>query len=301
MPAVNELVVVDGKRLGKLKPAFDPARLSLHRFTDVSQLPAAPAEWDQTSLVADLGMMLNNSLGDCTCAEAGHAIQFWTALASSLVTVPDPAVEALYEAVGGYVPGDPSTDNGAVISAVLAYLKSTGIDGHKIGAFASVPLDDTALWDQVAWLWGGLNAGWALPIATQSMGSTWDIPAGQSLTGDWAAGSWGGHCTLYGASYDANGNRKTASWGEWITVTQAFASAYLEELWVAVSPDWIEANGTSPDGGFNTDQLDADLNDIAQNPNAGPIPVPHEGFIERVLHEGEEIIEDVEHLIHRDC
>jgi hypothetical protein len=302
MAARNELVTVEGKRLGRQESLFDAERLTVARYMTLSGLPENPPLWDQTTLITNLGMMLNDQLGDCTCAEVGHQIQLWTAIALGVVlTLPDAIIEKLYEVVGGYVPGNPSTDQGAVISNVLGYLKSTGIvdqNGkvHKLGAFASVPLDNNSLAQQMMWLCGGLDLAWALPVAAQSMGTTWDVPAGQPLTGDWEPGSWGGHSTL-AAAYAASENWKTPSWGGWYIVTPAFRTAYLEEIWAPVSSDWIAANGTDPDGGFNETQLESDLAQIPQSANPPAPTEPGEGFIKRVEHEAEDVIEDIEHLI----
>jgi len=48
-------------------------------------------------------MYSNDTIGDCTCAAAGHMIEAWTALASGkTVTVTTAAVVKAYSAISGY-------------------------------------------------------------------------------------------------------------------------------------------------------------------------------------------------------
>ena len=86
----------------------------LHDY--LATLPDGPPSLDNTSGIGGWGEMMNDRLGCCTCSTAGHMIQTWTAQAHNEVTVPDAAILAAYEAVGGYIPGNDSTDNGARIT-----------------------------------------------------------------------------------------------------------------------------------------------------------------------------------------
>ena len=100
------------RKLGKKAPRFDPRTLKIERYF-TSALPAPPSRVDWSrGFNINYGMALNDSLGDCTEAKKVHAIQCWTLCNGRMVTVPDSVVLAAYEADGGYVPGDPSTDNG---------------------------------------------------------------------------------------------------------------------------------------------------------------------------------------------
>ena len=55
-------------------------------------LPPPPPAVDWTEGIASWGMMLNDTLGDCTIAGCGHAVQVWTANTGSEATVPDPTI-----------------------------------------------------------------------------------------------------------------------------------------------------------------------------------------------------------------
>ena len=58
--------------------------------------------------------------------------------------VSDADIEKAYEAVGGYVPGDEWTDNGAVEIDVLKFWQKAGDRRVKIGAFVSVDQERAA-------------------------------------------------------------------------------------------------------------------------------------------------------------
>src|ERR1035438_1443098 len=57
-------------------------------------LPPPPAAADWTKGITSWGLMMNDTLGDCTIAGVGHAVQVWTANTSGIVTVPDPTIES---------------------------------------------------------------------------------------------------------------------------------------------------------------------------------------------------------------
>ena len=63
-------------------------------------LPPPPPSADWTKGITSWGMMLNDTLGDCTIAGAAHAIQVWTANTGSMVTVPDSTILSLLRAMG---------------------------------------------------------------------------------------------------------------------------------------------------------------------------------------------------------
>lgn len=262
-------------KLGRRAPTFPPERLALTRY--VGALPLGmPDKLDLSYKMSPaIGQMGNDALGDCVCARFGHLVQAWSSNAASEVTIPDDAVLAEYEAVGGYKPGDPSTDNGCVISDALAYERTTGVAGHLGGPFGSVDPTNADLINTAIWCFGGVTIGLNLPIATQQMGNTWDVPARQALTGDFAPGSWGGHCVAVVAYDRAASTRYCLTWGELVTITDAFWAAYVEECWAQVSPDWMKTSGVSPDGGFDTAQLDADLAEVGKGQEpVGPVPTP---------------------------
>jgi hypothetical protein len=221
-------------------------KTALHNF--MASLPPAPVSLDNTSGITDWGAMLNQELGDCTCAENGHAIQAWTAAAGTEVTVPDSAILTEYEQACGYNPSDPSTDQGGIISNVLDYFQNTGVGGYKISAHAQVNLTQMRV-QQGVYIFGNLDFGVQLPITAQNqVGSRWSI-VGDGQTGDSAPGSWGGH-SICAVAYDASGVT-FVTWGALQVADWDWVMLYADEAHAAVFPSY-----PSP---VSTDQLISDL------------------------------------------
>ncbi|MDP9039810.1 MAG: hypothetical protein M3O02_11155 [Acidobacteriota bacterium] len=247
-------------KLGKQAPRHDPRTLKLGNYT--AKLAPAPLVFDQTARATNFGMMLNDQLGDCTIAAVAHQQQLWTSQTAAEVTAPDAQVLAAYEAVGGYVPGNASTDNGCVMLEVLRYWKAHGMFGRPLGAYTSVnPTKRQEVMDAI-YYFGGIYLGLALPLSAQTQ-SEWDVVQGPNAQ----AGSWGGHCVV-GAEYSfpaattASHIPRTITcitWGQRLTMTWSFFATYVDECYALLSPDWINAaTGKCPEG-FDLAALQRDL------------------------------------------
>jgi len=241
-------------KLGRKAIKTDSRTLMLADYLTPS-LPPPPPTADWTKGITAWGMMMNDTLGDCTIAGCGHAVQVWTANAGSEVTLPDATIEKYYEKWDGYKPGDPSTDNGGIELDVLNDWKKGGFAGHKLTAFADPkPASLTEVKQSIA-LFGGVYIGLSLPITAQTQ-DIWDVvPNGGANA---APGSWGGHC-VYVPKYDQNGFT-CITWGQPKTMTLAFWNEYCDEAHTLLSQDWLAAKG-SPSG-FDQAQLLADLGAI---------------------------------------
>lgn len=191
-------------------------------------------------------MMLNDRIGDCSCAGAGHAIQQWTTYAGDPLVPTDEQVEAAYSAISGYAPEDPSTDTGCVLLDVLKYWRKTGVAARRIDAFASLePRNHHDVMDAI-YLFGNAYLGVALPISAQEQ-TVWTVPAG-GATGDGAPGSWGGHCIIV-VEYDPRG-LTCVTWGATKRMSWSFFDAYCDEAYAVMSHDWLK-------GGYNPEHFDA--------------------------------------------
>ena len=67
---------------------------------------------------------------------------------------------------------------------------------------------------------------------------------------------WADHCVVL-IGYSATGP-VAISWGALYQMTWAFFSAYFDEIYAAISPDWFDKSGVDPTG-INLAQLQADL------------------------------------------
>jgi hypothetical protein len=256
-------------KLGRKPPKLIRS-VKLAKYT--TALPAAPAMADWTTTLTNLGMMLNDTLGDCVPAAGGHQEQAWTAANKGQVIPPDSAIEMVYEAACGYNPSNPSTDQGCVISDVLAYWQKTGVSGLTIDAYASVSLSNQSdVMDAVAFF-GGCFIGLNLPLAWQTA-TEWDAPPnGQRPRGQWAPGSWGGHCVPV-LKYDSTGVW-VVTWGSIMKMTWAAWAIYVEEAWALLSKQWATAVGSPAGTAFDWAALAADVTALDGPTPAPPTPVP---------------------------
>lgn len=249
------MVNVSTLKLGKHAPVYDR---TAPRFVNyAAALAPPPAALDFSGPVTNLGMMLNDSLGDCTCAAVGHMIQVWTANTGSQVILPDADIETLYEKACGYVPGNPNTDQGGNEISVLSYWRDSGIfPGHTLAGWCNVSPQNHTQVMQALQLFGAVYLGVDLPLSAQSqVGSVWDVPAGGAV-GNGAPGSWGGHAVPI-VAYDAEGIT-VITWGAYQKATWAFVDAYVDEAHGPLAANWINRAGKSPDGFYWT-KLKADL------------------------------------------
>jgi hypothetical protein len=244
-------------KLGKKPARLDPRTLQMANYL---QLPQVPAARDWTSKATPgWGMMLNDKLGDCTCAAVGHLTQAWTANEGPKeLTLSDADILKAYEAVGHYDPKDPSTDQGAVEMDVLRHWRKSGIGGHKIQAFVALEPRNHLHVSAAVDLFGGAYIGLALPISAQRQ-TVWSVPPG-GATGTGAPGSWGGHAVVVEA-YDSHG-LTCITWGQKKRMTWSFWDAYCDESYAVLSNLWAPEKKVSP-AGFDFVALRADLREVA--------------------------------------
>jgi hypothetical protein len=242
-------------RLGRRAKKTDSRTLKLADYLSAGVDPAPPAR-DWTGGQLEWGMMMNDQLGDCTIAGAGHALQVWSKNAGSEFALPDEVIEQTYSAWDGYVPGNPLTDHGGIELDVLNKWRQGGLAGHALKAFASIAAGNLDELRQAINLFGGAYIGLSLPLTARKQ-QVWDIdPSGGPQAQE---GSWGGHC-VFVAGYDES-SFTCITWGSLKTITNAFMLTYCDEAYALFGQDWLNTGGQAPSG-FNEAQLDADLAQI---------------------------------------
>jgi hypothetical protein len=209
-------------------------------------------------------VLANDTLGDCGEAMTLHGIEGMHHAAGTAAP-PFVAQDAinLYEPVGGYVPGDPSTDQGTDNQTLVDYWTQTGVrcaaDGsvHKIAA--SVWVDPTQeVQNKIAiYELGVLFRAVNLPLTAQGQ-RTWQVD-GDGHSGNSAPGSWCGHDIPFMA-YDEN-DYDADSWGIWIPVEQDFDTTYAIQGFAVVAKDMLGRSGVSPTG-LDWTALVADINKL---------------------------------------
>src|SRR5579863_9113653 len=184
-------MLVNGKlpMLGKAQARKDPRNLKLAKYLPkVGPNPPGPVEplvevsWITKLAAAEaLPMYLNDELGDCVAAAAGHMEQQWNFYAGHPKQPTDADILASYEAVGGYAPGNPSTDNGMDMSAYLSWWKSTGLGGDKILGYLEVDFTNIQEMMRAVDLFGSVYLGIQLPTSAQGE-TAWTVTDGGIYT-----------------------------------------------------------------------------------------------------------------------
>jgi hypothetical protein len=109
------------------------------KLRDYATFPLpVPAVYGKSDKLTDLGMMLNDRLGDCTCAAIGHLIQAWTSEAGKGVILSDAVILKLYEKACGFDPERPDTDQGGIERDALDYWMKNPVEGHVLSAYVAI-------------------------------------------------------------------------------------------------------------------------------------------------------------------
>lgn len=246
-------------KMGRKPRTFRPQVPHLSALIAGEALPAPPASVDYlTTMPGSLGMMLNDSLGDCTCAAVYHAIQVWTAHTGTLQTNPDSDVLSIYEKFCGYVPGNPNTDQGGIEQVVLGdWLTQgvpTGCGDNKLAAWVEVDPRNTDDIKRVIDDCGVCYIGFDVPANIMPDNapppSVWTYVPNSPIIG--------GHAVVL-AGYNDN-VADLISWGGKYSMTWEFFHEYTEEAYALVDKDWVTATGKTPLGmslDTLTSQMDA--------------------------------------------
>lgn len=266
-PHLRANVILGGRR----RPSPHTQKLYFSRYA--SKLPAPPAtvNYAPKALAALRQMYDNDQLGDCVIAGGYHAEGVVTGNASGTPFVATLAqVIKDYGAIGGYVPGEPSTDQGCDEQTALNYWQQKGFaNGSKLTAWLAVDASNKAQVQQAMWLFENLFFGLELPDAwvnpfPSADGFVWDVsPDGTDPDN--------GHCVV-GVGYDARGIQ-VATWALLGTLTYAaleYATPGRQgELYVLLTADLIAKGQAKSPSGFDWATLVQDFDALG-----GKVPVP---------------------------
>jgi len=267
-------------KLGRKRPVARCPRLSLKNYL-TRNLPAPPAAADYTKAAAPALAKVyeNDTLGDCVIAGMAHVVGVLTGNAGGppfLYT--DQQIIGLYSAIGGYIPGDPATDQGCDEQTALNYWENNGAmppnstppggDSHRIAGWLAVNAADPAEFRIALWLFENLYFGIELPDAwvnpmPSASGFTWNA-AGPPDPNN-------GHC-FAGVGYNSKGV-EIDTWGMTGTITDAAISKYARqdangELYTVVSQDGINKATQKAPNGFDWSQLIADFDSMGGSVSA---------------------------------
>jgi hypothetical protein len=253
--------------LGRRPYRKDLRRLKLRHY--LPKLPAPPAAVDHFSKVPDpIGAMLNDQLGDCVVAAAGHFIQSATVYARRPeITIPDDEIKHIYLSLSPH-------DTGLNQIDFLHYWQHTGFEEDKIEAY--VALDTGRLLEAKLAIqyFGGAYLGLSLPDVNTF--GPWTDPTG-------VPNPYNGHMIVALAYDDAQGGFTVATWGERWFMSYEWYLKYCDEAYALLEDLSIDpSTGFSPEG-FDWAALEGDLAHLGDDvtppepdpwPDPGPDPGP---------------------------
>lgn len=239
------------------------------RMDDALDGAAAPAQAYYYT-IPSIGMLGNDEYGDCVFAGDGHIVEQQTAIGQTKeTTVTTAQALAAYTAVTGFNPKDPNTDQGALISDGLAYLRKTGLAGVKIAAYGQVAVGSMDKIKLAVAEFGAVSIGLNFPNSAMDQfnnSQPWDVVPDDG-------GIDGGHCVIV-CGYDAT-YLYVYTWGAIQKVTYAFWAKYVEEAWPVVTQVWVNTTtGLDPEG-VDLGVLGSEFTAVTGQPSPFPdVPTP---------------------------
>jgi hypothetical protein len=254
-------------KLGRLARTHDKRIPMLRDLLKGAALPTPPPQVDYTvGMPSNLGIMKNDTLGDCTCAAYYHALQVWSYNAAHKIdTEPDVDVVDLYEQACGYNPNQPGEGPGGNEQHVLTYLLNKGApygpnggQRHKLAAFVEVDVTNIPAVKNTIQDCGVCYIGFNVPqymMPASGPLPVWDVnPKGDNTI-------IGGHAVVL-AGYTATGAR-VLSWGQYYTMTWAFFEKFVDEAYALADPEWVASTGKTP-AGLSLQQLENAMQALRQ-------------------------------------
>lgn len=243
-----------------------------------ASLPPAPATFDYGAAAqkALSNIYGNDNLGDCVIAGGYHVEGVATGNAGDLFVASSAQIVSDYSAIGGYVPGDDSTDQGCDLVTAMNYWTSHGFkNGTKLLGWLSVDGSNATELAQACYLFEHLYFGMELPDAwvnpfPSGDGFTWDV--------DGPGVPENGHCVM---SYGANASGVIIdTWAMRGTLTYKAIAKYAVkgengEVHVMLTPDILAKGADKAPNGFAWADLLNDFNSMGGSvPVPAPIPAP---------------------------
>jgi hypothetical protein len=245
-------IIIPNKSLGKKAAVADPR---VPKFSMVQKrLPAAqPSNW--YAAVGNWQVLANDDHSCCVQAAIFHALLQFSTYAGSPITPLDADVLKLYEQQG-YVPGDPTTDNGSYVlgpTGVLPYWHTTGImcNGklNKLTAFFHIEDTNPESWKQGISIFAGNMIGMQLPeyiVGPVETPYVWDVQ------GSGPTANAGGHEVWEDGWFIevGEGLYEFVSWATRFRMTEAFKLRYVDEAVTiydraSLNPHGVDARGLS--------------------------------------------------------
>jgi hypothetical protein len=291
---MSEVVEVFATHLGhnvKLgwKPASPEVKAKTLKFSTyhLAELPVAPVgPLGYTAKSSGLSkVFMNDQLGCCVISAYYHIKCTATSLTGTEFVATDQQIVNDYGSIGGYN-GTSRSDQGCDIPTALNWWKAhPDQGGTQILGYLAVDATNLTLCRQLIYLFGNLFGGVGLPAAwvgndmPQANGFVWPV-AGRAVAAN-------GHCIPF-LDYDTNPSvpgLETDTWALTGTVVNAAVAEYFAdsnggELYVILTPDWVNKAKQIAPNAIAWDQLIQDFDSqggtvpIPVSPPAPPTPTP---------------------------
>lgn len=265
-------------KFGRLPSDPSAPKLHLARYSRSLATPPPTADYSPEAASALSLVYLNDSLGCCVISAVFHYLGVITGNGDQgkpfLAT--DAQITASYSAIGGYVPGDPSTDQGCNLQTAMNYYVANPFpDGSRLLAWIAVDATNKTEVMQSVDEFENVYIGLSLPSAWVNQ----DMPQASGFV-------WGmaeapdpslGHCVLV-VGYDATGV-KISTWGLTGTITWAAFAYYLAtanggEVYGLLSSEIEGAGQAVTPSGLPLSTVIADFDQLGGKVPVPPVPVP---------------------------
>ena len=248
-------------KTGKLPRKYHPETLYLSRYLAPGTLPSPATKVYREYKTPDAAKQMfgNDQYGDCVWAMFANALISSTVHTGAGVIPTLAEVLAGYSAVTGFNAGPPPTnDNGTSMTDALAYMKTTGLAGHKILAWAAIDSSNLIHRHLGVDLFNGTLVGVQLPDNAQDQFS-----AGQSWELTQPPDPEEGHAIFHPGYGSLGGDYVT--WAKWDQkASSAWEAACIDEEYVIITEDWFDQVTKKTPGGLDLALLESDLNLLAQ-------------------------------------
>jgi hypothetical protein len=240
-------------KLGKLKPKFNYKTLYLEHFLDKGLLPTPATKVYREYKIPDVAKQMfgNDRYGDCTCAGVANLSILFSSHTGTLVIPTTEDVLSLYSKVTGFNEQTGENDNGAAMTDVLDYWKTTGFLGNKILGWAQIDHTNETHRQLAVDIFGATYVGVQLPASAQQQfiegeECHWSVVSGSPIEG--------GHCIIH-PGYGLTGG-DYGTWGNWfVKASTAWEQTYIDEEYVVISQEWINKVTNKTPGGLDVNKL----------------------------------------------
>jgi hypothetical protein len=262
-------------KFGRKRPVARGPHFKLRNYLRAA-LPTPPSSCDYSAAAEQSLRSIygNDTLGDCVVAGAYHVVGVETGNASGVPFVATfDQILSDYSAIGGYKPGDETTDNGCdEVTAQNYWVQHGFANGTKLAGWLALDASNRAEVQAACWLFENLYFGIELPDSWIS-----PFPSADSFVWDVGAPNpQNGHCVMgfgyteAGVLIDTWALKGTLTWAA-IAALCSDAAGGSVSVWL--TPDQLARGQEKAPNGVAWADLVSDFDSMGGSaPLPGPTP-----------------------------